>query len=97
MTHRWPLRWTAFRIIPGSNGSLLACRLASERKIKTESGILYWLEKKLKIRKPEDWNKVRRADLQENFGSGVLAMYRSVEMLLKKSDRTKVINSGTRR
>jgi len=55
------------------------------------------LEKKLKIRKPEDWNKVRRADLKENFGSGVLAMYRSVEMLLKKSGRTKVIKSGTRR
>jgi len=35
--------------------------------------------------------------LQENFGSGVLAMYRSVETLLKKSGRTKVIKSGTRR
>ena len=67
------------------------------KKKKNRERYLDWLEKKLKIRKPEDWKKVRRADLKENFGGGLLAMYRSVETLLKKSGRTKAIKSGTRR
>ena len=58
---------------------------------------LDWLEKTLKIRIPEDWSRVRRADLKENFGGGLLAKYRSVETLLKKSGRTKAVTSGSRR
>ena len=58
---------------------------------------LVWLEKQLKIRKSEDWNKVRRADLKDNFGGGLLAMYQSIEMLLKKSGYTKAVTSGSLR
>ncbi|MGZ0171073.1 MAG: hypothetical protein ACKVHE_16075 [Planctomycetales bacterium] len=67
------------------------------KKKKNRERYLDWLEKKLKIRKSEDWNGVRRADLKDNFGGGLLAMYRSVETLLKKSGRTKVVTSGPRR
>ncbi|NQV28343.1 MAG: hypothetical protein HQ518_28655 [Rhodopirellula sp.] len=56
-----------------------------------------WLGKTLKIRRPEDWKQVRRADLKDNFGGGLLAMYRSVETLLAKSGLTKAVTSGTRR
>ena len=58
---------------------------------------LGWLAKELKIRKAEDWKRVRRADLKNNFGGGLLAMYRSVETLLRKSGRTKVSSSVSRR
>ncbi len=58
---------------------------------------LDWLEKKLKIHKPEDWNRVRRADLKNNFGGGLLAIYGSIEILLQKSGRTKAVTRGSRR
>lgn len=58
---------------------------------------LDWLEKQLKIRKPEDWDRVRRLDLKNNFGGGLLAMYRSINTLLKKSGRMKAVTSGSRR
>jgi hypothetical protein len=58
---------------------------------------LDWLETKLKISQPEDWNRVRRADLKDNFGGGLLAMFRSIETLLRQSGRTKAVTSGSRR
>jgi len=58
---------------------------------------LDWLEKKLKIRKPEDWNQIRRVDLKNNFGGGLLAIYQSIESLLRKSGRTKALTRGSRR
>jgi len=58
---------------------------------------LDWLAKKLRIRKPEDWNRVRRVDLKNNFGGGLLAMYRSIDSLLRKSGRMKAVKSGSRR
>jgi hypothetical protein len=47
-----------------------------------------WFEKRLKIRKPEDWHRIRRIDLKENFGGGLLAMYPSIDAMLKASGRT---------
>lgn len=58
---------------------------------------LNWLEEKLQIRNPADWGQIRRADLKNNFGGGLLAMYGSIDKLLKKSGRTKAISSGPRR
>jgi len=48
---------------------------------------LQWLARRLKIRRPADWERVRRADLKNNHGGGLLAMYPSVDALLKDSGR----------
>jgi hypothetical protein len=49
---------------------------------------LKWFEKLHGIRKPDDWNNIRRLDLKQNYGGGLLAMYSSVNSLLKASGRT---------
>jgi hypothetical protein len=43
-----------------------------------------WLAKRLKIRRLQDWQRVRRRDVLENYGGGLLAMYRSHWELLAK-------------
>ena len=67
------------------------------KKKENRERYLDWLEEELKIRKPEDWNRVRRADLKAHFGGGLLAMYRSIDTLLQKSGRTKAVTRGSRR
>lgn len=48
---------------------------------------LKWFEKRLGIREPADWSKIRRIDFKQNYGGGLLAVYPSVEALLKESGR----------
>ncbi|MHC4875944.1 MAG: hypothetical protein ACYTGL_05555 [Planctomycetota bacterium] len=42
-----------------------------------------WLAKRLKLKTAADWQRVRRTDLKQNYGGGLLAEYRSIETLLK--------------
>lgn len=58
---------------------------------------LDWLAKQLKIRKPADWERLRRIDLKSNYGGGLLAMYQSIDALLKDSGRRKAASRATRR
>ncbi len=46
-----------------------------------------WLAKTLKLKTESDWQKVRRTDLKQNYGGGLLAEYRSIEKLLKARGR----------
>lgn len=42
---------------------------------KNRHSYLQWLEKQLKIKSPEDWYQVSRADFHTNHGGGLLANY----------------------
>lgn len=42
-----------------------------------------WLARTLNLKTESDWQAIHRADLQQNFGGGLLAEFRSIEKLLK--------------
>lgn len=54
---------------------------------KPENRLRYveWVGKRLRINRREDWSKVRRKDLCDNFGGALLARYRSYTDLLSES------------
>jgi hypothetical protein len=45
---------------------------------------LRWLAKELKVKRPNDWHKVRRADLIASGGGGLVVEYDSYIDLLKE-------------
>lgn len=49
---------------------------------------LVWFEKQMKIRQASQWGEIRRIDLKQNYGGGLLALYPSTKALLKANGRT---------
>jgi len=43
-----------------------------------------WLGERLKFQKPADWSKLRNRDFRDNYGSSLLARYRSYHDLVKE-------------
>ncbi len=53
-------------------------------KLQNRQTYLRWLAKKLRFKSPNDWRKVRRADLMANCGGGLVVEYDSCFDLLKE-------------
>lgn len=57
------------------------------KKKRNRDRYLAWLARKLRLKSPADWRRLRRIDLKQNYGGGLLAEFQSIEALLRSRRR----------